>query len=68
MVSPIVAVALVQGCHQMAAILLFAGISFASAIAVLLIPYETKGRELADSVGSSAMMKSNTKSDSEQEV
>ncbi|CAO2836253.1 unnamed protein product [Amaranthus hypochondriacus] len=67
MVSPIVGVALVQECHQMAAILLFAGISIATAIAVLIIPYETKGKELADNVGSSkhAMMKSKTKSDSE---
>ncbi|KAL2943161.1 Organic cation/carnitine transporter 7 [Bienertia sinuspersici] len=57
MVSPMVAVALVQGCHQTAAILFFAGVALAAGIAVMLIPYETKGRELADSVGSSKMSK-----------
>ncbi|XP_021773852.1 organic cation/carnitine transporter 7-like [Chenopodium quinoa] len=52
MVSPVVAVALVQGCHQKEAVLFFAGVVLATAVAVLLIPYETKGRELTDSVGS----------------
>lgn len=53
MVSPVVAVALVQACHQMAALLLFAGVVLAAAVSVLLIPYETKGRELTDSIASS---------------
>lgn len=52
MVSPYVAVALVQGCHKMAAVLFFAGVVLASAISVLLIPYETKGQELTDSIDS----------------
>ncbi|KAL2943280.1 Organic cation/carnitine transporter 7 [Bienertia sinuspersici] len=52
MVSPIVAVALVQGCHQKEAILIFAGVMLAAAVAVVLIPYETKGRELTDSIAS----------------
>lgn len=50
MVSPYVAVALVQACHQMAAILLFAGMVLAAAVAVVLIPHETKGRELTESI------------------
>ncbi|KNA24583.1 hypothetical protein SOVF_014400 [Spinacia oleracea] len=53
MVSPVVAVALVQGCHQKTAVLFFCGVVVAAAVAVLLIPYETKGRELADTMGSS---------------
>ncbi|XP_060187693.1 organic cation/carnitine transporter 7-like [Lycium barbarum] len=52
MVSPIVAVQLVRGCHQMAAILLFEGVLLLSAISVLLFPVETKGRELVDHVSS----------------
>ncbi|KAH9620541.1 hypothetical protein KSS87_012647 [Heliosperma pusillum] len=52
MICPQVAVILVQGCHQMAAILLFIGVIFVSAIAVLLFPLETKGLELIDSVAS----------------
>ncbi|XP_021773854.1 organic cation/carnitine transporter 7-like [Chenopodium quinoa] len=52
MVSPYVAVALIQGCHRMASILFFAGVILAAAIAVALIPYETKGRELTDSIDS----------------
>lgn len=52
MVSPAVAVALIQSCHQTASILFFTGVVIAAAGAVMLIPYETKGRELADSVGS----------------
>lgn len=53
MVSPLVAVALVQACHQMAALLLFTGVILAGAVSVLLIPYETKGQVLTDSVASS---------------
>ncbi|KAK9688754.1 hypothetical protein RND81_09G008800 [Saponaria officinalis] len=52
MICPLVAVSLVQGCHQMAAILLFAGVVLTSAVAVLLFPLETKGLELIDSVAS----------------
>uniref|UniRef100_M1B235 Sugar transporter n=1 Tax=Solanum tuberosum TaxID=4113 RepID=M1B235_SOLTU len=50
MVSPIVAVQLVRGCHQMAAIILFEVVVILSAISVLLFPVETKGRELVDHV------------------
>ncbi|XP_009620262.1 organic cation/carnitine transporter 7-like [Nicotiana tabacum] len=50
MVSPLVAVHLVRGCHQMAAIILFEVVLILSAISVLLFPVETKGRELVDHV------------------
>ncbi|KAK4713851.1 hypothetical protein R3W88_019758 [Solanum pinnatisectum] len=50
MVSPIVAVQLVRGCHQMAAIILFEVVVILSAISVLLFPVETKGRKLVDHV------------------
>ncbi|KAJ8543396.1 hypothetical protein K7X08_005919 [Anisodus acutangulus] len=44
MVCPIVAVQLVRGCHQMAAIILFEVVLILSAISVLLFPLETKER------------------------
>ncbi|KAK8584673.1 hypothetical protein V6N13_138627 [Hibiscus sabdariffa] len=50
MICPYVAVALVQGCHQTAAIGMFEAIIFLSGVSVLLIPIETKGRELSDNV------------------
>lgn len=53
MVCPLVAVALVHGCHQTAAIALFEVIIFLSGISVLLFPFETKGRDLSDSVSGS---------------
>ncbi|KAK8968614.1 Organic cation/carnitine transporter 7 [Platanthera guangdongensis] len=51
-VSPIVAVGLIDGCHQTAAVLLFAGIIIATAVGVLFFPIETKGSSLKDSVDS----------------
>lgn len=54
MVCPLVAVALVHGCHQTASILLFEVVILLSGICVLLFPFETKGRELSDSVSSSS--------------
>ncbi|KAL5747058.1 hypothetical protein ACOSP7_024060 [Xanthoceras sorbifolium] len=56
MVCPLVAVALVHGCHQTAAIILFEIIIFLSGISVLLFPFETKGRDLSDSVSSSKVV------------
>ncbi|KAF5201817.1 organic cation/carnitine transporter [Thalictrum thalictroides] len=50
MVCPLVAVGLVHGCHQTAAILLFEIVIFFSGLAVLFFPFETKGRVLSDSV------------------
>ncbi|OWM81921.1 hypothetical protein CDL15_Pgr007960 [Punica granatum] len=50
MICPLVAVALVHGCHQTASILLFEAVILMSGICVLLFPVETKGRDLTDSV------------------
>ncbi|RRT40914.1 hypothetical protein B296_00056728, partial [Ensete ventricosum] len=47
---PLVAVGLVHGCHQSAAVLLFELVIFLSGIAVCLFPLETSGRDLTDSV------------------
>ncbi|XP_059456253.1 organic cation/carnitine transporter 7 [Corylus avellana] len=49
---PLVAVGLVQGCHETASIVLFEIVIFLSGICVVLFPFETKGRELSDSVSS----------------
>ncbi|CAL9211984.1 unnamed protein product [Musa hybrid cultivar] len=46
---PLVAVGLVHGCHQSAAVLLFELVIFLSGIAVCLFPLETSGRDLTDS-------------------
>ncbi|KAK4854958.1 hypothetical protein QYF36_002736 [Acer negundo] len=56
MVCPLVAVALVHGCHQTTAIILFVVIIFLSGISVVLFPFETKGRDLIDSVSSSKLV------------
>lgn len=53
MVCPLVAVGLVHGCHQTAAIMLFEVIIFVAGICVLLFPVETMGRDLSDSISSS---------------
>lgn len=53
MVCPLVAVGLVHGCHQTAAIMLFEVVIFLSGICVLFFPLETKGRDLSDSISSS---------------
>ncbi|CAK9146143.1 unnamed protein product [Ilex paraguariensis] len=50
MLCPLVAVGLVHGCHQTAAILLFEAVVLLSGVCVLLFPFETKGRDLDDSV------------------
>ncbi|KAI0504605.1 hypothetical protein KFK09_015557 [Dendrobium nobile] len=51
-ISPLVAVALVDDCHQTEAILLFEIVISVSAIAVAFFPIETKGRSLDDSLES----------------
>ncbi|XP_076912590.1 organic cation/carnitine transporter 7-like isoform X2 [Bidens hawaiensis] len=48
MICPLVAVGLIHGCHQTAAILLFEFVIFASGVCVLMFPFETSGRELTD--------------------
>lgn len=53
MICPLVAVALVNGCHQGASIILFEIVIFVSGICVVLFPFETKGRDLSDTVASS---------------
>ncbi|GLT80325.1 hypothetical protein SLA2020_517710 [Shorea laevis] len=49
-VSPLVAVGLVTGCHQTTAIIVFVIVMVVSAISSMLFPYETNGRELSDTV------------------
>ncbi|XP_044479943.1 organic cation/carnitine transporter 7 isoform X2 [Mangifera indica] len=56
MACPLVAVALVHGCHQTAAIVLFEIVIFLSGIATLLFPLETKGRDLTESVASAKLI------------
>ncbi|KAL5769092.1 hypothetical protein ACOSP7_015648 [Xanthoceras sorbifolium] len=50
MVCPLVAVGLVTGCHQRAAVILFEVITVLAIASVLLFPFETKGKELKDNV------------------
>lgn len=50
MICPLVAVGLVHGCHQTAAVLLFEIVSLVSGICVMFFPIETMGQELRDSV------------------
>ncbi|KAM7489841.1 hypothetical protein LguiB_027325 [Lonicera macranthoides] len=50
MVCPLVAVGLVSGCHQTAAVIVFEVVILLSGLCVLLFPFETKGRELTDSI------------------
>ncbi|KAL9349044.1 hypothetical protein Peur_060410 [Populus x canadensis] len=52
MICPLVAVSLVQGCHQTAALILFVCIIFVAGCCVMLFPFETKGLELTDSISS----------------
>jgi nitrate/nitrite transporter NarK len=52
MICPLVAVSLVQGCHQTAALVLFVCVMFVAGCCVMLFPHETKGLELTESVSS----------------
>lgn len=58
MLCPLVAVGLVHGCHQAAAVILFEIVIFISGICVILFPFETKGRELKDTLSSSEQVNS----------
>ncbi|KAI3740312.1 hypothetical protein L2E82_30740 [Cichorium intybus] len=49
MIFPLVAVGLIHGCHQTAAILLFEFVIFSLGVCVMLFPFETSGWELTDS-------------------
>lgn len=53
MICPLVSVGLIHGCHQTVAIFLFESIIILSGISVLLFPFETRGRQLRDSVACS---------------
>ncbi|KAJ8759610.1 hypothetical protein K2173_008791 [Erythroxylum novogranatense] len=59
-ICPLVAISLVQGCQQTEAILLFVGVVFLSGIGVLLLPIETNGCELSESVASTKHEKAKT--------
>ncbi|GMI89114.1 nicotinate transporter [Hibiscus trionum] len=48
MVCPLVAVGLVNACHQTAAVSLFLVAIVVSVVCIQLFPYDTKGRELSD--------------------
>lgn len=50
MICPLVAVYLVDDCHQMAAIVLFEVVIILSGLCVMFFPHETMARELADTV------------------
>nr|XP_043624604.1 organic cation/carnitine transporter 7-like isoform X2 [Erigeron canadensis] len=50
MVCPLIAVGMGSGCHQTLPVILFEVVILLSGVAVILLPFETKGRELADSV------------------
>ncbi|GAA0163625.1 secondary carrier transporter [Lithospermum erythrorhizon] len=52
MLCPLVAVGLIHGCHQTIAILLFESVVLIAGFSVLSFPFETKGRELNDTVSS----------------
>ncbi|CAI0442052.1 unnamed protein product [Linum tenue] len=50
--APFVAVSLTERCRQREAVLLFVGIVIIALVATLLIPYDTKGIELTESISS----------------
>ena len=61
MICPIVAVGLVSGCHQTAAIVLLEIVTVFSVVSIQLFPFETKGRELTDTVTSTTTLVSHRK-------
>ncbi|KAL6637487.1 hypothetical protein ACP70R_025059 [Stipagrostis hirtigluma subsp. patula] len=46
MICPLVAVGMLQSCHQMEAILVFEMVLRLAAVACILFPVETKGRDM----------------------
>ncbi|KAJ4709130.1 organic cation/carnitine transporter 7-like [Melia azedarach] len=50
MICPLVAVGLVTSCHQTGAIILLGVVIVLSVVSILLIPFETKGKELSDTI------------------
>ncbi|MCD7458834.1 Organic cation/carnitine transporter 7 [Datura stramonium] len=60
MICPLVAVGLMHGCHRSLAIILFESVLMLSGVCVLLFPFETKGRQLSDTVPRSKLQNSFT--------
>lgn len=52
MVCPLIAVGMGSGCHQTLPVILFEVILLLSCLSVVLLPFETKGRELTDNISS----------------
>lgn len=50
MVCPLIAVGMGSGCHQTLPVILFEVTILLSGLSVVLLPFETKGRELADNI------------------
>lgn len=50
MICPLVAVGLVKGCYQTAAISFFEIVIFLTGLAIMFFPLETKGRQLSDTL------------------
>ncbi|GBG65505.1 hypothetical protein CBR_g51099 [Chara braunii] len=55
LICPFVAVALVEGCHETIAVAIFIVIAVASAAASVLLPIETRGKQLTDFLGEKAV-------------
>ncbi|GFP79196.1 organic cation/carnitine transporter 7 [Phtheirospermum japonicum] len=54
MLCPLVAVSLIHGCHRTLAIFLFEAVVFLSGLCVWLLPFETSGTELSNSLSASS--------------
>ncbi|KZV26819.1 sugar transporter [Dorcoceras hygrometricum] len=54
MICPLVAVGLVRGCHQTAAVVMFGVVIIISGICILFFKFETKGRSLTDNIVTAA--------------
>lgn len=50
MICPLVAVGLMHGCHRSLVIFLFESVLLLSGVCVFLFPFETKGRQLSDTL------------------
>ncbi|KAJ4709123.1 organic cation/carnitine transporter 7-like [Melia azedarach] len=59
MICPIVAVGLLSSCNQTAAIVLLEIVTVVSVVSIQLFPFETKGRELTDTVTCTTTLVSN---------
>ncbi|KAK1417070.1 hypothetical protein QVD17_26192 [Tagetes erecta] len=57
MVCPLIAVGMGSGCHQTLPVILFEVTILLSALSVVILPFETKGKELADTVDSPVQVK-----------